>query len=67
MHSLFFAHYVINDMIFGNRLLKLKNVLPFTVQLSSKAFIILRIIQTDVTTYVHGASCEVLVRLEFSR
>jgi len=58
----FFAHYLINGTIFGKHLLKLKYVFSLAILLS-KAFLILRRVQRDVTINVRRSSCEVLVVL----
>jgi hypothetical protein len=68
-----FPHYLINGMVFGKTLLNIKCVFWFSLQILSKSFLILRIIQWDVIIHVHRSSCKVpvirqiLMKLEFSR
>ena len=60
----FFRHYLINGAIFGKTLLSTKSVFWFSLQLLSKTFLILRIIQRDIVINVKTSSCKVPVILE---
>jgi hypothetical protein len=57
--TVFFPHYLINGTIFGKRLLNIKCVFWFYLQLLSETFIILRRIQRDIIINVHRSSCKV--------
>jgi hypothetical protein len=54
-----FRHYLINGVISGKRLLKVKCVFWFSLQLLSKTFLILRRIQRDIVKNVEKSSCKV--------
>jgi hypothetical protein len=58
-----FPHYLINGMIFEKKLLNIKCVFWFSLQLSSETFLILRIILRNIIINVHGSSCKVPVIL----
>ena len=62
-----FRHYLINVTIFGKKLLNIKYVFWFSLQVLSKAFLILRRIQRDIIIKVKTSSCKVPVVLEFSQ
>jgi hypothetical protein len=55
-----FPHYLINGTSFG-KLLSIKCVFLFSVQLLSETFLILRRIQRDIIINVHRYSCKVPV------
>ena len=57
-----FPHYLINGTIFGKKLLNIKCVFWFSLQLLSETFLILKIIQEDIIN-VHRASRKVPVIL----
>jgi hypothetical protein len=57
-----FPHYMINGMTSGKKLLNLKSVFCFSLQLLSETFIVLRKIQRDIFINVHR-SCKVPVVL----
>ena len=52
-----FPHYLINGTIFGKRLLNIKCVLIFSLQLPSEIRLILRRIKQDIIINVHSSSC----------
>jgi hypothetical protein len=52
-----FSHYLIKGMIFGKKLLNIKCVFSFSVQLLYETFHILRRIQWTVVINVHRCSC----------
>jgi hypothetical protein len=54
-----FPHYLINGTILGKKLLNIKCVFWFSVQLWSETFLILRRIQRDIIINVHRFSCKV--------
>ena len=54
-----FPHYLINDTIFGKRLLNIKCVFWFFLQLLFETLLILRIIQRDIVIHVKTASRKV--------
>ena len=56
-----FPHYLINDTIFGKKLLNTKCVFWFSVHLLSETFLILRRIQRDIIKNVYRLSCKVPV------
>jgi hypothetical protein len=58
-----FPHYLINGTIFGKKLLNIKCVFWFSVQLLSETFLILRRIQQDIIINIHRSSCKVPVIL----
>ena len=58
-----FSHYLINGKIFEKKLLNKKCVFLFSLQVLSKTFLILRIIQRDIIINVKKCSCEVSVIL----
>jgi hypothetical protein len=68
-----FPHYLINGTIFGKKLLNIKCLYWFSLQLSSEIFVILRRNEGDISVYVHKSSCKVtvilawfeLIKLEF--
>jgi hypothetical protein len=68
-----FPHYLTNGTIFRKKLLNVKYVFWFLLQLLSEIFLILRIIQQDIIINVHESSCEVpvthqiLMILDFDR
>jgi hypothetical protein len=72
-----FSHYLINGMIFRKKkVLNIKHVFRFSLELPSEIFPILRRIQRDIIINVHRSSCKVglpiilvifLIKLEFSR
>jgi len=51
-----FLHYLRNGTIFGNKLLNIKCVFLFSVQLLSEIFLILRRIQRDIIINLHTSS-----------
>jgi hypothetical protein len=59
-----FPHYLINGMIFENKLLNMKCVFWFSLWLLSQIFLILRIIQRDV---INGHRCSRKVRVRLVR
>jgi hypothetical protein len=69
-HYNIFQHYFINDTIFEKKLLNVKRVSWFSVQLLSETFLILRRTERDVTINVYrSAACKVpviLVRLQWN-
>ena len=58
-----FRHYLINGTIFWKKLLKIKCVFWFSIQLLSQTFLILRRIQRDIVQNVGTSSCKVPVIL----
>jgi hypothetical protein len=69
----YLPHYFINGTIFGKKLLSIKCVFWFSLQLLSRTFLILRTIQRDIVTnlrkysfQVPRYSCQILMKLEFS-
>ena len=63
-----FPHYLINGTIFGKKLLNIKCVFWFSLQILSETFLILRRIQCDIIINVYRSSCKVpviLVRIEW--
>jgi hypothetical protein len=54
-----FRHYLINGTIFGKKLLNIKCMFWFSLQLLSETFLILTIIQRDTIINVHRSSCKV--------
>jgi hypothetical protein len=54
-----FPHYLINGTIFGKKLLNIKCVFWFSLQLLSETFLILGRIQRDIIINVHRPSCKV--------
>ena len=58
-----FLHYLKNGTIFGNKLLNIKCVFSFSLQLLFETFIILRIILRDIVINVKTSSCKVPVFL----
>jgi len=63
-------HYLINDMIFGKKLLNIKCVFGFSLQLLSEPFLILRTAERDMIKNVCLStrySCQVLMKLESSQ
>ena len=68
-----FQHYLIKHTIFGKKLLSIKCVLWFSLQLLFKAYLILRKISARCYECTHTSSCKVpvicrvLTKLEFSR
>jgi hypothetical protein len=54
-----FPQYLINGTIFGKKLLNIKCVFWFYLQLLSETFLILRRIQLDIIVNVHRSSCKV--------
>jgi hypothetical protein len=59
-----FSHYLINETIFEKRkLLYMKRVVGFSLQLLSEIFLILRTLQNDVTINVHRSSSKLPVIL----
>ena len=62
-----FPHYLINDTIFGKRLLKIKCVFWFSLQSSSETFRILRRTWRHITINVNTSSCHILFKLDFPR
>ena len=66
----FFAHYLINGTIFKRKLLNIKCVFWFSLQLLSETFPILRRTERDMIKNVYWSSCKVpiiIVRLNFNR
>jgi hypothetical protein len=68
----YFSHYLINGTIFGEKLLNIKCVLWFVLQLLSETFLILRRIQRDIMINVHRSlcthcCCQIVITLELSR
>jgi hypothetical protein len=62
-----FPHYLINGAIFGKKLLNIKCVFWFCLQILSQTFLILRRIQRDIIINVHRSSCKVpLLLLDFN-
>jgi hypothetical protein len=64
-----FPHYLINDTIFGKRLLNTKCVFWFSLQLSSETFLILRRNERDMIKNLYRSSCKVpvtLVRIQWN-
>jgi hypothetical protein len=55
----FFPHYLINSMIFVRKLLNIKCVILFSIQLLSEKFLILGINEGDININVHMSSCSV--------
>ena len=53
-------HYLTNGKIFGGKILIIKCVFLFSLQLLSEIFLVLRIIRTDITN-VRRSSCKVPV------
>ena len=73
LHHIFW-HYLINGKIFGKKLLNIKRVFWFFLQLLFETFLILWRIQRDTVINVKRSSCRVsviflriLIKLEFSR
>jgi hypothetical protein len=64
-----FPHYLTNGTIFGKKLLDIKCVFCFSLQLLSETFRILRRIQRDVLVFMYSArySRKILMKLELSR
>ena len=58
-----FQRYLINGTILEKKLLDIKYVLGFSLQLSFETFPILRRIQRDIVINVKTSSCKVLVIL----
>jgi len=59
-----YPHYLINDTIFGKKeLLITECVFRFSLQILSKTFLILSIIQHEITIYVQRSSRKVPVNL----
>jgi hypothetical protein len=54
-----FPHYLINGTIFGEKILNIKCVFWFSVQLLSEIFLMIRRIQWDIIINVHRSSCKV--------
>ena len=54
-----FPHYLINGTIFRKKLLNIKCVFWFPLQLFSETFLILRTTERDVIEYVYRSSCKV--------
>jgi hypothetical protein len=54
-----FPHYLINGTTFGKKLLNIKCVFRFYLQILSEIFLILRRIQRDIIINVHMSSCKV--------
>ena len=61
--TIFFPHYLINSMIFGKKLLNIKFVFRFSLQLLSETFLILRRTERDMIVSVYRSSCNVPVIL----
>jgi hypothetical protein len=58
-----YPHYLINDTILGKKLLNIKCVFWFYLQLLSEKFLILRTIQRHIIINVHKYSCKVPIIL----
>ena len=56
-----FRHYLINDAIFGKKLLNIKCVFLFSLQLLVETFLILRNNERDIVVNMKTSSCEVPV------
>ena len=70
--STIFFHILINGRIFGRKLLNIKCVFWFSLQLLSETFLILRRIQRDIITNEHTSSpksnhysCQISMKLGF--
>ena len=61
--TILFPHYLINGTIFGEKLLNIKCVFWFSLQLLSETFLTLRRIQRDMFINVHTSPCNVPVLL----
>jgi hypothetical protein len=64
-----FPHYFTLNNFRKKKLLNIKYVLCFSLQILSETFFILRIIERDITINVHGYQCKVpvmLVRFEWN-
>ena len=56
-----FPHYLINGTVFEKKLLNIKCVFWFSLQMLSETFLILRRIHGDIIINVHRSSCKVPV------
>jgi hypothetical protein len=54
-----FPHYLKNSTIFGKKLLNIKCVFLYSLQLLSETFLSLKRIQRDIIINVHRSSCKV--------
>ena len=63
-YNIFFPHYLINDAIFGEKLLNTKCVFGFSLQILSETLLILRRNERDVIINVHRSSCKELAILD---
>jgi hypothetical protein len=64
-----FPHYLINDTIFGKKLLNIKCVFWFSLQLLSETLPILKWIARDIIINLNRSSCQscqILMKVEFS-
>jgi hypothetical protein len=59
--TILFRHYFVNGTIFGKRLLNIKCVFLFSLQLLFEIILIIRTIQRDVIINVKTSSCRVAV------
>ena len=58
-----FPHYLKNGMIFEQKLLNIKCVFWFSLQILSETFFIIRSVQRDIVINAHSSSCKVPVIL----
>ena len=61
--TIFFPHYLINCTIFGKKLLNIKCVFWFSLQLLCETFLIIRRTDRDMIKNVYRSSCKVSVIL----
>ena len=59
-----FRHYLINDKIFGKKLLNIKCVFRFFLQLLFETFLIIKRIQRDIVINEKMSSCKAHVILD---
>ena len=64
---LYFFPHLIKGKIFEKKKFWTWNMFRFPLQLLSKTFFILRRIQRDIIINVHKYSCQILMKLEYSR
>ena len=62
----YFSHYLINGAVFRRKLLNIKCVFRFSMQLLSKMFLIRRKIQWGIVINVKTYSCNPLFSLDFN-